>query len=804
MFKNYFKIAFRNILKQRGFSFINIFGLAIGMACCILLFLFAQNEWQHDRYHENADKIFRLVIKESSEKGITKNTLFQADISKSVKEGVLGIERASGYVKYYSKVKYGKEQFGAGFASVDNDFLQIFSFPLLAGDINTALSQINNVVISESLAQRIFGDLKGNYSDILGKVLSANKCGEKDFIITGILKDLPQTSSLQFEVLMPLELHQCGMVSRNWAGTTLVYVQLADGVEKGVVETSLQPFLENEMAPLLEKRNARFEEHNMKNYYIFLLQPLKDIYLNRDIISHYTAHGNALNTFILAGTSFLILLIACINFMMLSLARSSGRSTEVGIRKVLGAHRWQLVYQFWGEALLLVFCALIIGFVIAELFLPEFNNLADKQLHISFFDNLASFFVLLAILLITGILAGSYPALVLSRFQPVRILKEQTTIGGHNRFTRFLVIIQFTILISFIVCIGVMYQQLNYMLGKDLGYDKEHVVVVSVPGEQIAERFKAETVKYARVISASGSDRSFTSGSQSRGIKNDIGEYVTARIIRVDDEYINTLDIHLLKGRNFSKMFASDTTNSLIVNETLVKKMGWINPIGKLVEDLQIGKDGPPPRIVGVVKDFHIDKLRNEIQPLIMSMDSRYHGIYYVFVRIQEYNISGTIEQLRESWQTVIPNVPFNFSFLDEKLGKQYKAEKRWLKIIGYSTVFTIFISCLGLIGLVSLTISKRTKEIGVRKVLGASVSNIISLLSKEFSKRVLYANLIAWPIAWLIMNKWLQDFAYRIELSWWIFLIAGLLALIIALLTVSWQAIKAALANPVDSLRNE
>jgi putative ABC transport system permease protein len=814
MFKNYLKVALRNLWGYKTYSSINIFGLAIGIACCILIFLYVQHELQHDRFHENAHDIFRIMIQENAANGERKlTTLFPTSFAEAVKKELPAVKRATSYIASRTRITHENRSFDAQCGLVNTDFLQMFLFPLLAGDPASVLSQPNNLVISKSLADKIFGASPKDYAEIRGKILNLPYTRDKDFVVTGVMRDVPNTSSLQFEFLIPLmeETHQYFWVDMDWGGEATVYLQLAEGWNVKALEAALPPFMEKHLGPQVE-RSGRTDltNRNIREVFQLRLQPLTDIYLNSEVGSHYTARGNAFYSYILAGIALIVLLIACINFMTLSIGRSVSRVKEVGVRKVLGAQRQQLMRQFWGEALLLTLLAAVLGIGLAELFLPVFNYLADRELFISYFGNLQAILVLLGIIAVTGLLAGSYPAAVLSHFHPVTVFQGRVGITGRQRFTRGLVVVQYALAIAFMIGTGVMLQQLHYMREKALGYDKEQLAVVSLTGEEeISERLKNKLSQYPQVISTAASDRSFTSGWQSRGIKKDDGEWETVRIIRIDSDYLQTLGIDLIVGRNFSETFATDTMQSVIVNETLVKTFGWQNPIGERLQGLATREGQQPPAIVGVVKDFHIDALRYAIQPLVLTISPDYGGLHHLFVRIRPDDIPGTITLLREAWKTVVPDEPFQFSFLDENLNRQYRNEERWSRIVAYAAIFAIVISCMGLLGLASLAVNRRTKEIGIRKVFGASIKNIVALLSKDFARLMILADLIAWPVAYYVVNRWLENFAYRSPdlvgaRGWWVFALAGGLALVIALLTVGTQAIKAALANPVEALRYE
>ncbi len=805
MLTNYFKVAFRNLLKHRTFAAINVMCLAIGLACCILILLFVQHEWRYDKFHQNAGNLYRLVLEYEAPEGarLNRSTLFPDAFAEEIAKEFPSVVRASSFIRTWIRFTHEEKSFTERVGEVDQAFLEMFTIPLLAGDPAAALRQPDHIVISSAVAQKFFGETAP--AEILGKVLAARRGDiSQDFIIAGVMSNVPETSSLQFDVLIPIEHYGRYGVDNNWAGAKTVYVQLAETANRAGLEAAFPPFVKKQLGPRLKNNSELSLAADLKKALKLRLQPLAEIHLDKSAESHYLVTGNAVYSVLLAAIALLILFIACVNFMTLSIGRSAGRALEVGLRKVLGATRPQVIRQFWGEAILLSVLAMLIGLVLAELFLPIFNTLAQKKLALDLFGNFGTLLMLLAIMLATGLFAGSYPALVLSRFQPAAAFKSANRPGGRNRLTNVLVILQYALAIVFMIATGMMSRQLAYLRSKDLGYAQEHVVLVTVPGAKFSARFKNQLAQHDRIISAGASDRSFTSGWQTGALKTDEGSWQEVRFIRIDENYLATLNIKLLSGRNFSAAYPADTLQSVIVNETFVKTFGWPDPLGKPLADLKTRNAPSPPAIIGVVQDFHIDGLQKEIAPLVLHMNPDRHGLHYVFVRIRPEDVSGTIALLQKTWEAVAPNQPFNLSFLNENLEAQYRNEQRWQKIVVYAAIFAIIISCLGLLGLTSLAVTRRTKEIGVRKVLGATVAGVVGLLSKDFLKPVLFANVIAWPAAYVAMNQWLQNFAYRVDLGWWVFARAGGLALLVALLTVSAQAIRAALANPAEALRYE
>ncbi len=805
MFRNYLKVAFRNQWRNKIYSAINLFGLSIGIACCILIFLYVRQEFSHDRFHENADSIHRLLIQENWPDGRTYHTkLLPLSLAQGLKDDVPGIADATGFMRSRARVYLGDQWFDERFALVQPPFLKMFTFPLLLGDPATALDQPNNIIISEAAAQKFFSVSEADYASIIGKFLTLKGIEPREFIVTGVMQNAPETSSLQFSMIVPIENWTNYTRDNTWSGETVIYAQLAENQAAESINAALASFMVKHLGARIQERRTDFAALKTNDAYRMWLQPLTDIYLNREMYNNYASQGNPDYSYVLLAVALLVLIIACINFTTLTIGRSAGRAMEVGVRKVHGAQQRQVLWQFWSEALFLATFSLVCGVLLAQLFLPTFNELAARNLTFSLLESWQIPAGLFAILLLAALTAGSYPAAALSRLQPVNVFKKQSGAQGRNRFTRALVIIQYAVSIALIISTGVMLRQLDFMRTKSLGYDAEQVVVLSFFGigdETFWQRYKTRIAQNSNIVSVTGSDRAFTTGMSSRRVKFKDGEKVRIRQIRIDPDYLETLGIDLLAGNNFSPGTTSNK-NAILVNEALVKTFGWEHPLGEVIEGLS-GTESV--QVMGVVKDFHMDRLHREIEPLVLHMNPDFHGVYQLMVRVRGGDLPGVIANFREAWDDLAPPfVPFQYSFLDEKLDEQYRAEERWSAIIGYTASFAILISCLGLLGLAALAVSRRTKEIGVRKVLGANVRSLVALISKDFVKLVVVALIVASPLAWRLMHVWLENFAYRIELGWLVFLAAGALALTIALLAVSTQAVKAALANPVDALKYE
>ena len=785
MFKNYLKIALRNIKRHKGYSFINITGLAIGMACCILMLLWVQDELSYDRFHQNASDIYRVIQDINFADHSTTWAITQGPLGPSLKKDFPEIINATRITWRRFRLTYDDDSFDEEVGMADGSIFEMFTFPLIKGDPATALSDPHSIVLTEEMAEKYFGN-----ENPVGKIIKADN--QYDFKVTGIMKDVPRNSYLQFDVLIPFifgrELNYTVDQWNNSQFTT--YVQLQKGVPSEEVVQKISDYLYAK--PTLEK-DARLN-----------LQPLTRIHLYSNYEFDF-AHGDIKYVTIFSVVAFFVLLIACINFMNLTTARSGNRSKEVGMRKVAGAYRSEIVKQFFGESILFAFIALLFAFILVELLLPVFNNLAAKELSMDIPGNLLILLGLICIALLTGIISGSYPALFLSAFQPVRVLKGSLQSGSKgSAFRKILVVFQFSLTILLIICTAVVFNQLNFMRNKKLGYDKEYMIYMRMRGDMRAkyESVKNELLQNPNILGVTAGSNVPTYGyyfsnSLWRWEGQDHDEETLMRGVFVDYDYFKTLGMEIVEGRSYSKEFSTDATEAIMVNEEAVKAMGMESPIGKR---LTIGDDNF--KIIGVVKNYHFRSLRQEIEPLILLYYTKFSRI--LFARLKSENIPKTIGYMENIWKKFALGYPFNYRFLNEALDRLYRSEQRIGTIFRYFSFLAIFISCLGLFGLASFMAEQRTKEIGIRKVLGATVSNIVLLLSKEFSKWVLVANILAWPVAYYAMHKWLQSYAYRMIITIWPFFFAAFLALVIALMTVSYQAFKAAIANPADALKYE
>lgn len=804
MFRNYLIVALRNLMRQKLYAFITIFGLSLGLTGCLLIGLFLVHEWSHDRFHEHADEIYRVLVDCYDDNGNRQWTsVHSLSVVENLKESIPGIAGSCGYIETDSPVAYKEKKFDERIALVTPGFLGMFSFPLLAGDPATALLDPQSTLISESLTKKLFGEYLPDFSDIIGKTLLFGPYGHQSAVISGVMKDVPTTSSLQFSILLPIE--KCPYFPANMVQNCIssLYIRITDQRLKPSMEKTLAQYAYTYFQDYRGTTVNPKIPGDAKDTLHFRMQPLTDMYLGEHVVCGYEVLGNSTGMSVLGSIAVLVLIIACSNFVTISIGRSTGRRMEAGVRKVLGAKRRQLMLQFWGEALILSILSMALGLVFAELFLPEFNVLIRQSLDITWIGR-GSIIPIVGILTVfVSIAAGLYPAAALSRSQPSEYLKRQETGSGRNTVTRLLVIAQYAISIAMFISTIIIAEQYRYMNTKNLGYNKDGVVVIEVTAENpnsVALRLKNTISTYSRVISTSISDRTFTSGSSARGYKMPDGVFAYVRFLQIDPDLLNTLDIPLIAGRNFSYDYPTDSSHAVLVNETLVKTLELDSPVGRTLEGLQ---EKEKPVIIGVVKDFHIDNLREPIVPLLMRMKPS-GGRPSVFIRIQPDDMSGTLAYLRKTWNEIAPGREYRQSFLDSNLERQYQEETRWRNIVGYGAFFAILISSMGLFGLISLAAARRTKEVGIRKVLGASIPDILYLFTKDFMKLVLLANLIAIPAAYYAMDRWLQNFAYRIDMDPLPFLLGGFLAIAAALGTIAYRIIKTARANPVEALRYE
>ena len=788
MIRHYLKIAFRNIIRNKVFSLITTTGLSIGMATFVLILLWVMDELSFDRFHKDIDQIYCIIEKQDYSNGQmlhTNNTPF------ALKEELLNnypeVSKATRTVWRGDRpMSFEDKTLTTGpIAFVDAEFLEVLSFNLLKGDPN-ALAEPNTIIITEQVARTFFGDV-----DPIGKTLKMD--GQYDFEIGGVLEDVPDNSTFRFNVLIPFE--QMKMIfesdlnswGNNWPRTTIL-------MKEGASPEAFEKKIEN-----------LCKEHGQENTNLFI-KPL-----SKDHLYSNSGENNRIQyVYLFIAIGIIILLIASVNFVNLSTAKSEERATEVGIRKVVGANRWSLIYQFFSEKFLLVLISLAISILLTALLIPLFNEISGKTLQFNFFQNTNLILLFAGVGLMSTLLSGIYPSLVLSSFSPVRALKSIVTIKRKKGVSlrSALVIVQFSLSIVLIISAIVVLSQLNYIKSFNLGYEAENLIYIDLPGQstQLHEPFSNEILKIPGVTKLTKADKlPFWGGNSSWGYDwegKDPELKVLICMMRVDKNYFDVMGIKFNGGKTFSDRFENYSLDAVenvdvILNSEAIRRMKMQEPVGKY-----FGRGDTKGTITGVTQDFNFESLRRTVEPLVLLPLQDEPNV--IIARIQQDNIHATIENIEQTWKEINPTSPFSFGFFDDRLEQMYQGEVRVSKLFRYFTAIAIFIASLGLLGLSSFSIQRKTKEIGIRKVVGAPVSSILILLTKDFVRWVILSFILACPIAWYSMHQWLQNFAYKTELNWWIFAGSGLLALCVALFTVSFQTIKASLQNPVDSLRYE
>ncbi|HMH23978.1 MAG TPA: ABC transporter permease [Puia sp.] len=805
MLKNYFKIAWRNLIKNKTFSFINVFGLSIGLAACLLISAFLYDELHYDSYSHQASQLYRVELHLLENGGATDFACVDAAVGQGMQRAFPGIQaftrchfEGEVLIDYQGK-KFKETTIGVA----DSNFLEIFSIPLVEGDRITALREPNTIVVNKAFAKKYFGE-----GSPVGKLLTLTNTSYK---VTGVMSDIPDNSHFHFDALISMT----GIQSSNagtWSNIGFwTYLQLKKGTDARALEAKFPQLVTQFVAPEIahDMGIPLAEAQKSANTFQFYLRPLRDIHLHSNDKYEMEANGNIHYIYIFGALAGFILLLACVNFTNLSTASSSKRSREVGIRKVLGSVRRQLIGQFLAESMLLTLIAVIFAISIVLLVLPYFNDLAGKRFHPGFFLNYKAAGAFFALTLVVGIVAGIYPAFFLSAFRTIAVLKgggESLRPGGKKRLRSGLVVLQFSISTALIISTIVVYRQLHYMQNIQLGYNKDQVLVIkdsyTLPSHT-EKVFKQQLLRDRRILSASiswtlpgstGMDGTVITPKEKEGGTGGIH----TNIYHIDYDYIPLLDMKMVAGRNFSPSFPSDS-DAVIINQTAARELGWIhtNPIGKGLARSATSQY----TVVGVVEDFHYASAKQKIAPLIMLLG---HNSGSILVKIRTADIQPLLADIQRQWDAFKPSTSFSYSFLDEGFARMYSAEQRTGQIFTVFAIIAVVIASLGLFGLAAFTAEQRAKEIGIRKVLGASVQQLLLLLSGEFLRLVGIACVIAIPVTWWAMHSWLEDFAYRTHIPAWIFVAAGLLSIVIAMATISFQAARSALANPVKTLRSE
>lgn len=820
MIKNYFKTAFRSLIRNKLYTTLNIAGLTFGLSCFLLLGLFLFDELTFDRHHGKVDRIFRIIEHKNVNGASTTIAAGSYKLAEESKKNISGVENTTRMMRVGRANLVNPENpvnFQENVTIADEHFLKIFDFPLIWGDRNTALKEPNSIIINEDLANRLF-----NKTEVLGKTLQFSHM-DVPLKITGVMENHPRNSSFDFNsVLSESSMNTADffkeLVQSDWSSNSFsVYVLLQQNSNAGSVSKEMTKMVLSNYKPASGTSMA------------YSLQPLKDLHLKsagivdgaRNSNVEAMPQGNPLYLKIFAFIALFILLIAGINYMNLTTARASSRLKEIGVRKAIGARQGHLTKQFLFESLLVTFISFLLSIIVVNLVLPAFNDFIKKELSLNFSSDYRIWLLAIAFAAITGLLSGSYPALLLSRFKPVLLLKSLKLPSTSDLSLRkALVVFQFAISVILIIGTIVLLQQVNYLNNTDLGFNKDLLVVIDVNTGKARTNFesiKNEMAKIPTVKNVSVTSRVPGEWKSYRIVKiknrGKTTESKEAYLFGADKDFIKTFGVQLVNGRNFN---AINDSNSVIINETAAKMLGITEASGQIVDIPAFSRGGASspfedmeipftPSVIGIVKDFHFQSLHDKIEPLVLAYNQNpIHVIDYYTAQIAPTDVKGTLDKLKTIMVSTDPDDPFEYHFLDEQLARFYVEDERRQTILMWMALATIFIACLGLFGLATYSAAQRTKEIGVRKVLGATVFNLSSLLSKDFLKLVLIANLIAFPVAWWSINKWLQQYAYHIEVQWWVFLIAGIIAITIALVTICYQAVKAALANPVNSLRTE
>ena len=810
MFKSYFKIALRNIARFKIYSFINIAGLAVGMAVSILIILYIQEELSYDKFNKNAERIYRLSREWFNQDGTSSlhlarvappiGPLLKNDFPNIIQEVTRVVSDYNTFLQVDNKTFVEDKFFWA-----EDNFFKIFSFNMIKGNPENALSEPYSVVMTESMAKKYFGN-----EDPVGKTILYER--ENDLKVTGVIEDVPENSHFKFDFLGSFitlnDFIGIETLTRNWGSNNYVtYLLLPKNFPVGELEKQIPSFLDKHITQLVLDNTGNPPVIQPSKVNKLHLWKLTDIHLHSHLTTELEENGDINDVYIFSIIALFILLIACINFMNLATARSAKRAREIGMRKVLGAYKKQLMIQFIGESLMISFIALLFAIVLVEAVLPFFNNFIGKHLSLNYFGNPVVIFGLAGLTLIVGLVSGSYPAFLLSSLKTIKVLKGNNPVSRKSTFRTVLVVAQFTISIALIICMGIVYSQIQFFKNKDLGYDKSKIVILPSNEEmrKNIESVKSQLYENPDILNITSSrlvpsDMLLNSwGGQVIGADEPVPLNFRLAVDEVDYDFNKTYGLQIIAGRDFSRDFGTDDTAAFILNLAAVKQLGW-NPIQAIGKKMLYG--GRLGQVIGVINNFNFESLHNKIVPIIFLISKT--GNEQFSVKISGSDIPGTINFLKRKWAEFRPDYPFEYTFLEDQVDKLYTSEKKLGDIFGVFSFLAVVIACLGLFGLASFAAEQRTKEIGIRKVLGASVPGIVTLFSKEFLKLVIIANLIAWPIAYFAMNRWLDDFAYKTDMNIWIFILSGGIAILIALLTVSFQAIKTAVADPIKSLRYE
>ncbi|QMW06994.1 ABC transporter permease [Spirosoma foliorum] len=797
MLENYLKIAFRNLTRNKAYSAINIIGLSIGLAAAMLIMLYTKDEVSYDRFHANNPLIYRITSQNITPAGVPDHKQPYTGLFPGPKFHA-GVPEIKAFVRYrenHRDMKQGNEVNSQSVYFADTSFFSVFTFPLLSGNPKTALQNPHSVVISEEIAEKNFGT-----TNAVGKTLFFKEDDKfEPHTVTAVAKKCPQNSSIKFDVLMPMLVKPEEMANNeNWFSVFMnTFVVLSPNANLNAVEAKMNQVYLADAQEAIKLITKKFGNQDLTQY---ALQPFTDMHLSQELPASngLVDESNPTFSYILSGIALFILLIACINFVNLTVARSLKRAKEIGVRKVVGGARVQLIIQFLGESFILCFAAFALALILIELALPTFNQLANKALALSYLFDTQLVIGYVALFIVTSLLSGFYPALILSGYNPVQTLYSRFNLSGKNYLQKSLVVLQFSLASFLIIASLTIYSQFNYLTSKDLGYDDKNLVIVDKSNltRSEAKLLKEELQKDQNIVDVAPKN----GGTWGTVAKINGDTQLSFIYETVNETYLPLFKIPIVQGRNFSKNFPSDSTHSVLVNETFVKKAGWKNPVGQVVD---FWLDSTKYNVIGVVKDYHFMALNREIGPQLFTMKPK-NQYGKAFIKIRPNTETASLQSIENVFKKLFPLTPYSYQFMDQENIKRYESEAKWKQMVLFGAILTIFISCIGLFGLATLSAERRTKEIGIRKVLGASVTGIVQLLSTDFLKLVSLSFIFAFPAAWYAMSKWLENYPYRINISVWIFLITAFISISIAFLTVSWQSLRAAMINPVRSLRSE
>jgi putative ABC transport system permease protein len=807
MLKNYIKTAWRNLWKGRIFNLMNLVGLAIAIACCTLIFLTVFYEFTYDRFHTNLNNIYQIYTTANRAEGAEVTSSVPVPLTPALKAEYPAVKYITRSANAGALIKYGNKELDQNLHFVDEDFLKMFTFPLIEGNANQVLSGLNNVVITQATAKALFGSEPALNKTVL---LNINNV-QQPFIVSGILQDISTHSSIEFDLLVRFEHYPTYAANKNaWDNRThIAMVQFNDGYDASLFSGQLSSFVRKHFVQTFDLLKKDGAKPNAKGDVFWLdIVPFSNNHFATNLGG---VEGNPVSKTYpvsLIAIGCFILIIACINFINLSVARGFTRAREVGVRKTLGATKGQLLIQFWTETIMVCLASMVVGLLLCTALINQFKAIFKSRISLSMLiDPVTLLGIVLLFLLVTAI-AGFYPALMMVRYKTVAVLKGNVANTKPGKLRNTLLVVQFSLSTLLIICTIITWQQITYLQNKPLGYNKTQVLSIPVSrglvGEKALQLMRNELKNHAEVASVTGAYMNMGRGNDGSSRMSVLGfnlgdKEIRTHIQRVDYDYLKTLDINLVEGREFNPDFAGDST-AVIINETMAKQLGGKNVLGSFVP---MYDSVAKVQVVGIMKDYNFRSLHEDIAPLTLTMDKSYE-INYIFVKVKPGNLVTSYDAVKKSWNRQYPNTEFKGSWINENTERQYLNERRLSGIFVSGAVIAIVISCIGLLAISIMIVLQRTKEIGIRKVLGSSIGSIVLLLSMDFVKLVLLAAVIAFPVAWWLMNNWLQSFAYRITIQWWVFAVATLLAIILAFITISFQSVKAALANPVKSLRSE